>query len=79
MRIVLIYTRHFRGGGDSTYTLNLAEPLNWQGDEVAVFGVRDKRNEPDPNEDLLISPDRFCDVERRQDTHSSPAGARPVD
>jgi glycosyltransferase involved in cell wall biosynthesis len=55
MRILLVNTRHFYGGGDSTYTFNLAELLSSQGHEIAFFAMQDNRNLPDPNADLFVS------------------------
>jgi glycosyltransferase involved in cell wall biosynthesis len=55
MKILLVNTYHFRGGGDSTYTFNLADLLRNKGHEVAFFAMQDDRNLPDPNEDLFVS------------------------
>ena len=54
-RALIANTRHFRGGGDSTYTFNLAELLRREGHEVAFFAMQDERNLPDPNADLFPS------------------------
>ena len=66
MRVVLVNTRHFRGGGDSTYTFNLAELLRSRGHEVAFFAMQDRRNLPDPNDDLFVSNIDFKDLNRRK-------------
>jgi glycosyltransferase involved in cell wall biosynthesis len=66
MRIVLVNTRHFRGGGDSTYTFNLAELLQSKGHEVAFFAMQDPRNLPDPNADLFVSHIDFRDLNKRK-------------
>ena len=66
MRILLANTRHFRGGGDSTYTFNLADLLRGQGHEVAFFAMRDERNLPDPNADLFVSHIDFRELNRRK-------------
>ncbi len=55
MKIILVNTRHFYGGGDSTYTFNLAELLSSRGHEIAFFAMQDNRNLPDPNSDLFVS------------------------
>jgi len=39
MRILLVNTCHFRGGGDSTYTFNLADLLRSKGHAVAFFAM----------------------------------------
>jgi glycosyltransferase involved in cell wall biosynthesis len=66
VRIVLVNTRHFRGGGDSTYTFNLADLLRSKGHEVAFFAMQDPANLPDPNEDLFVSPIDFRRLNRRK-------------
>ena len=55
MKIILVNTRHFYGGGDSTYTFNLADLLRKNGHQVAFFAMKDNHNLPDPNEDLFVS------------------------
>lgn len=55
MNILIVNTRHFFGGGDSTYTFNLADVLRQKGHEVAFFAMQDGRNLPDPNSDLFVS------------------------
>jgi glycosyltransferase involved in cell wall biosynthesis len=55
MRILIANTRHFRRGGDSTYTFGLAEALRGAGHEVGFFAMAGDSNEPDPNEDLFVS------------------------
>lgn len=64
MRILLVNTRFFRGGGDSTYVFNLADLLRSQGHEVAFFAMHDARNLPDPNSDLFVSPIDFRSLNR---------------
>jgi glycosyltransferase involved in cell wall biosynthesis len=66
LKILLVNTRHFRGGGDSTYTFNLAELLSSRGHETAFFAMQDSRNLPDPNADLFVSPIEFRDLNRRK-------------
>ena len=55
MKILQVNTRHFYGGGDSTYTFNLADVLRNKGHDVAFFAIQDDRNLPDPNSDLFVS------------------------
>ena len=55
MKILLINTRHFFGGGDSTYTFNLADMLRQKRHEVAFFAMQDGRNLPDSNSDVFVS------------------------
>jgi len=55
MRILLVNTYHILGGGDSTYTFNLANLLRQNGHQVAFFAMQDSRNLPDPNFDLFVS------------------------
>jgi glycosyltransferase involved in cell wall biosynthesis len=66
MRILLVNTRHFRGGGDSTYTLNLADLLQRNGHSVAFFGMQDSRNLPDVNSDLFVSHIDFRELNRHR-------------
>lgn len=66
MKILLVNTRHFYGGGDSTYTFNLAELLSSYGHEVAFFAMRDSRNLPDPNADLFVSPIEFRELNQHK-------------
>jgi glycosyltransferase involved in cell wall biosynthesis len=66
VRIILVNTRHFRGGGDSTYTFNLADLLRSKGHEVAFFAMQDPANLPDPNEDLFVSPIDFRRLNRQK-------------
>lgn len=65
MKLLLVNTRHFRGGGDSTYTLNLADLLRARGHEVAFLAMEDDRSLPNPSGDSphLIQPGRLlCDI-----------------
>lgn len=59
MRILLVNTRHFRSGGDSVFTLNLAELLRNHSHDVAFFAMEDSSNISDPNEDLFVPPIDF--------------------
>ena len=64
MRILLVNTRHHRGGGDSSYTFNLAELLTANGHEIAFFAMQDERNLHDPNSDLFVSHIDFREANR---------------
>jgi len=55
MRILIVNTRHYYGGGDSNYALDLADLLKKRGHEVSFFAMQGERNLPDPNEDLFVS------------------------
>ena len=66
MKILLVNTYHFRGGGDSTYTFNLADLLRSKGHEVAFFAMQDARNFPDPNSDLFVSHVDFRELNRNK-------------
>ena len=66
MKILLVNTRHFYGGGDSTYTFNLADVLRQKGHEVAFFAMQDERNLPDPNFDLFVSHIDFKNLNQRK-------------
>lgn len=66
MKILLANTRHYYGGGDSTYTFNLADVLRQKGHEVAFFAMQDERNLPDPNSDLFVSHIDFKHLNRRK-------------
>lgn len=75
MKILLVNTRHRRGGGDSTYTFNLAELLRHHGHEVAFFAMQDPQNLPDENADLFVSHIDFRELNRKKSILS---GARVV-
>lgn len=66
MRILIVNTRHFFGGGDSTYSFNLADLLQRHGHQVAFFAMQDARNLPDPNSDLFVSPIEFRELNRHK-------------
>jgi hypothetical protein len=66
MRILLVNTYHYRGGGDSTYTINLADLLRSKGHSVAFFAMQDERNFPDPNADLFVSHIDFRELSRQE-------------
>lgn len=66
MKILMVNTRHFYGGGDSTYTFNLAELLTRRGHQVAFFAMQDPRNLPDPNADLFVPYIDFRDLNQHK-------------
>lgn len=74
LRILLVNTFHFRGGGDSTYAFNLADLLRSNGHDVAFFAMHDPRNLPDCNADLFVSHIDF----RRLNQRKSPVSALKV-
>ncbi|MCE5242555.1 MAG: glycosyltransferase family 4 protein [Syntrophobacteraceae bacterium] len=65
-KILLVNTYHFRGGGDSTYTFNLAGLLRGKGHEVAFFGMKDARNVPDEHEEFFVEPIDFRKLNDRR-------------
>jgi glycosyltransferase involved in cell wall biosynthesis len=66
MKILMVNTRHFYGGGDSTYTFNLANLLSNHGHEIAFFAMQDPRNLPDPNDYLFVSPIDFRELNQQK-------------
>lgn len=66
MKILIVNTRHFYGGGDSTYAFNLADLLSNRGHGVAFFAMYDNRNLPDPNADLFVSPIDFRELNQNK-------------
>ncbi len=74
MKILMVNTRHFLGGGDSTYTFRLADLLARHGHQTAFFAMQDERNIPDANADLFVSHIDF----RALNQNKSPAGAVKV-
>jgi glycosyltransferase involved in cell wall biosynthesis len=65
MRIILVNTRHYFGGGDSTDCFNLAELLRAKGHSVAFFAMSSRANLPDSNEDLFVSHIDFRAISHR--------------
>ena len=66
MKILIVNTRHFFGGGDSTYTFNLADLLSSHDHEIAFFAMQDNRNLADPNADLFVSPIDFRELDQHK-------------
>ncbi len=62
----MVNTRHYHGGGDSTYAFNLASLLREKGHHVSFFAMQDERNLPDPNSDLFVSPINFRDLNQKK-------------
>ncbi len=71
MRILIANTRHYYGGGDSTYAFNLAALLRERGHVVNFFAMQGAANLPDPNTDLFVSHVDF----RAMNKHKNPAAA----
>ena len=70
MRILIANTRHFKQGGDSTYTFGLADALRSAGHEVGFFAMAGERNEPDPNQDLFVSYIDFRELNQKKSLSS---------
>jgi len=66
MKVLIANTRHYYGGGDSTYAFNLASLLKSKGHEVTFFAMQDERNIPDPNSDLFVSHIDFRELNRNK-------------
>ncbi|MGQ9846693.1 MAG: glycosyltransferase [Bacteroidales bacterium] len=66
MRILIANTHHYWGGGDSTYTLNLAQLLREYGHQISFFAMHNKQNLPDPNADLFVSHIDFRTLNRKK-------------
>lgn len=66
MKVLIINTRHYLGGGDSTYSFNLASLLKKNGHDVYFFGMHDERNIPDPNDDLFVSQIDFRKLNKKK-------------
>jgi len=54
LKILIVNTRHYFGGGDSTYTFNLSQLLRKKGNDVAFFAMQSEVNLPDDNSDLFV-------------------------
>ena len=66
MNILMANTRHFYGGGDSTYTFSLSRLLQQHAHYVSFFAMQDERNLSDPNEDLFVPFIDFRQLNREQ-------------
>lgn len=64
--ILIANTRHFYGGGDSTYALNLGKLLRGKGHNVSYFAMMDSRNIEDRNSDLFVSHIDFRELNRNR-------------
>jgi glycosyltransferase involved in cell wall biosynthesis len=71
LKILIVNTRHYYGGGDSTYTFNLAELLASHGHEIAFFAMEDERNLQDPNADLFVSSIDFRSLNQQKTLRNS--------
>lgn len=54
MRICLVNTYHYRRGGDSTYTFDLADMLRARGHEVCHFAMKHRYNAACPESDYFV-------------------------
>jgi glycosyltransferase involved in cell wall biosynthesis len=68
LRILIVNTRHYLGGGDSVYSFNLADLLRSKGHEVSFFAMQGKENLPDVNSDLFVS---YIDYDKINRTKNS--------
>lgn len=66
MRILITNTHYYLGGGDSTYTLNLAQLLREYNHQTSFFAMHDKRNLPDANADLFVSHIDFRELNQKK-------------
>ncbi len=66
MKVILVNTGLFRGTGANNHVLDLGDLLRQSGHEVAMFGMRDHRNEPFPDADLFVSPIDFRQLNQRK-------------
>ena len=66
MRILIVNTRHYPGGGDSTYAFNLAELLRANDHDVSFFAMQAGNNLPDKNSDLFVSEIDYREMNRRK-------------
>jgi glycosyltransferase involved in cell wall biosynthesis len=73
MKILFANSRHFYGGGDSTYTFSLAGLLKQHGHDVSFFAMEDDRNLDDPNKDLFVP---FIDFRKLNQKKSLSTGFR---
>lgn len=70
MRICLVNTYHYRRGGDSTYTFDLADLLRARGHEVCHFAMKHRYNADCPESDYFVD---YVDY-RESSESSGPAG-----
>jgi len=66
LRILIVNTRHYLGGGDSTYAFNLAELLRSHGHQVNFFAMQGPNNLPDENSDLFVSYIDYREMSQRK-------------
>jgi glycosyltransferase involved in cell wall biosynthesis len=66
LKILIVNTKHFYGGGDSTYSFNLAKLLSNHSHKIAFFAMQDERNLPDSNADLFVSSIDFRDLNKHR-------------
>jgi glycosyltransferase involved in cell wall biosynthesis len=56
LKICLVNTYHYRRGGDSTYTFDLAELLRSKGHDVFHFAMKHRYNAPCAEEEFFVDP-----------------------
>lgn len=66
MNIIIVNTRHYYGGGDSTYSFLLSDLLRQRSHTVQFMAMEDSRNLPDPNTDLFVSNIDFRTLNKRK-------------
>ncbi len=62
MKICLVNTYHYRRGGDSTYTFDLAELLRSRGHQVVHFAMKHPRNEKSEFEQYFVEHVDFLEI-----------------
>jgi glycosyltransferase involved in cell wall biosynthesis len=66
LKILMVNTQHYYGGGNSTDCLNTAALLREKGHEVAFFAMASDKNLPDPNADLFVHGIDFQELNRNK-------------
>ncbi|MCX7994759.1 MAG: glycosyltransferase family 4 protein [candidate division WOR-3 bacterium] len=66
MRVTLVNTYHFAGGGDCTYTYNLFKLLQEKKHDVSIFAMKYKEDLEDPNVDLFVSNIDYHELNQRK-------------
>lgn len=66
LKVLIVNTRHYFGGGDSTYAFNLASLLRDNGHRVFFFAMADDRNLADPNADIFVSRIDFREMNQKK-------------
>ena len=66
MKILIVNTRHYLFGGDSTYTFQLSELLKNNNIDVSFFAMQDPKNIDDPNTDLFVKNVDFTSLNKKK-------------